>query len=37
MRHAFGLPTDARFVPVFMDDDGETYNVDSRVIMLGYH
>lgn len=31
------LPTGASFVPVFMDDDGETYNVDTRVVMLGYH
>jgi hypothetical protein len=34
--YADGLPTGARFIPVHMDDDGETYNVDTRVITLGY-
>jgi hypothetical protein len=31
------LPTGASFIPVFMDDDAETYNVDTRIVMLGYH
>ena len=32
----YGVVTGARFIPVRMDDDGETYNVDTRVITLGY-
>lgn len=31
------LPTGARFVPVFFDDDESEHNVDTRVVMLGYH
>ena len=26
------LPTGARFIPVRMDDDGTTQNVDSRLV-----
>ena len=35
--HGDSLPTGASFIPVFMDDDGETYSVDTRVVALGYH
>lgn len=35
--YADGLPTGARFLPVFFDDDGSEHNVDTRVITLGYH
>lgn len=31
------LPTGARFVPVFFDDDESTANVDTRIVTLGYH
>ena len=31
------LPTGASFVPVFFDDDATECNVDTRVIVLGYH
>lgn len=31
------LPTGARFVPVFFDDDASEHNVDTRVVTLGYH
>lgn len=34
---ADSLPTGARFVPVFFDDDESEHNVDTRVVMLGYH
>jgi hypothetical protein len=30
------LPTGARFVPVFFDDDATTHNVDTRIVTLGY-
>lgn len=35
--YADKLPTGARFVPVFFDDDATEQNVDSRLVMIGYH
>lgn len=35
--HGDTLPTGARFVPVFFDDDETEHNVDTRVVMLGLH